>query len=462
MPQPPRIRTLDWQADPLEIQRRWPADRPLQMLHTHGPHERWGRWSILAMPAATYRLPAAGPPILDGRLDWPSLGRGPVHDIDALCAMTRREPTPLPIPFAGGWIAVLSYDLGRLIEPACALARGAVDDRGWPVLDMLWCPDALVCDRRTGAWWAVGSPDLAALGPDRPGAPPEPPPPAITSRTSREDYLGLVRRALDYIAAGDVFQVNLTQRLSMAWRGCPRRLARHALRASDARYGAALELPGGRHVISMSPELFLEVGADGWVTTRPIKGTRPSHATVDELRRSEKDRAELHMIVDLMRNDLGRVCEFGSITVPCGRSIESHPTVHHGVGEVRGRLRDDVSLGSLIAATFPGGSVTGAPKIRAMQIIDELEPVRRGPYCGAIGFASDHGGATFNIAIRTLALTPSDQGAGGPFDGTLDYGAGGGIVADSSPALEYRESLDKAEILHRVIDGMTDMAIEQA
>jgi para-aminobenzoate synthetase component 1 len=154
------------------------------------------------------------------------------------------------------------------------------------------------------------------------------------------------------------------------------------------------------------------------------------------------------MIIDLVRNDLGRVCQYGSVRVPAARTIETYRTVHHGVGEVRGILRGDVSFADLLGATFPGGSVTGAPKIRAMQIIDELEPVRRGPYCGSIGYISDCGNACLNIAIRTMALTGEPEA--GRFDrmrGLLDYGAGGGIVADSQPIAEYRESLDKAEVL---------------
>ncbi|MEE8153446.1 MAG: chorismate-binding protein, partial [Phycisphaerales bacterium] len=160
----------------------------------------------------------------------------------------------------------------------------------------------------------------------------------------------------------------------------------------------------------------------------------------------------LHMIVDLMRNDLGRVCEYGSVRVPQSRAIETHPTVHQGVAEITGSLRADVTLGRLLGATFPGGSVTGAPKIRAMQIIDELESICRGPYCGAIGWISDHGFTRLNMAIRTIALTGRRKtGAWDKMVGTLDYGVGGGIVADSQPIAEYRETLDKAAVLRLVL-----------
>jgi para-aminobenzoate synthetase component 1 len=158
------------------------------------------------------------------------------------------------------------------------------------------------------------------------------------------------------------------------------------------------------------------------------------------------------MIVDLMRNDLGRVCEPGTVSVPRGRRIESHPTVHHGVGEVTGTLRSEVGPAALLRAAFPPGSVTGAPKIRAMQIIEALEPVVRGPYCGAVGFLSPGGRLTLNVAIRTIAMSGqrSDEDWG-RLEGVLDYGVGGGIVADSSPEAEYRETRDKAAILQRVL-----------
>jgi para-aminobenzoate synthetase component I len=203
------------------------------------------------------------------------------------------------------------------------------------------------------------------------------------------------------------FQANLTQRFTAPFSGSTRELARRAFAHSQPRYGGYLELPSGRCIVSMSPELFLEVdGKSRAVVTRPIKGTRSAtgpHAA-EELRHSIKDRAELNMIVDLMRNDLGRVCDFGSIAVTEPRTIESHPTVHHGVSTIRGRLREDVSIADLLRATFPGGSITGAPKIRAMQIIDEIEPVRRGGYCGSIGWIAPDQSARLNIAIRTITL----------------------------------------------------------
>jgi len=174
------------------------------------------------------------------------------------------------------------------------------------------------------------------------------------------------------------------------------------------------------------------------VMTRPIKGTRPRAAGMDlALRESAKDQAELNMIIDLERNDLGRICEIGSVHVSQPRTIEAHPTVYHGAATVEGTLRDDVTLVDLLRATFPGGSVTGAPKIRAMEIIDELEPTRRGPYCGAIGYLAPGGFVEFNIAIRTMIVR----------DGLVHIPVGGGIVADSDPAAEYEETLVKAKAM---------------
>jgi para-aminobenzoate synthetase component 1 len=207
-------------------------------------------------------------------------------------------------------------------------------------------------------------------------------------------------------------------------------------------YFAALLDYGGRALISNSPELFLKVDADRKVTTRPIKGTRPfAQGMEKQLRESIKDQAELNMIVDLERNDLGRVCEIGSVKVTNPREIESHPTVFHGVATIEGQLRKDVGLVELLRATFPGGSVTGAPKIRAMEIIEELEPVRRGPYCGAIGYLSADGQMQFNIAIRTIIVN----------QGTAYVSVGGGIVADSNPADEYEETLVKARAMLDVL-----------
>ncbi len=330
----------------------------------------------------------------------------------------------------GRWVGFLAYELGYLLEPASAPA-------GWDVSAGLLY-----------AWgWVPNLPKRLHARPQMPagaGIAGN----AISSFRStftRPAYLEAVARCIDYIAAGDVFQVNLSQRLAIPFRGAPAALYASLLATAPAAYGALLELED-RAIISNSPELFLRVTAEGRIITRPIKGTRPRGAGDDsdaalaaELLASAKDAAELNMIVDLERNDLGRVCEIGSVRVSEPRTIETHPSVHHGVATVEGRLRADVGLVELLRATFPGGSVTGAPKIRAMQIIAELEPAPRGAYCGAIGHLDADGSITLNVAIRTMTLG----------DGALHIPVGGGIVADSDPAAEHEETLVKARAMLR-------------
>jgi anthranilate/para-aminobenzoate synthase component I len=253
----------------------------------------------------------------------------------------------------------------------------------------------------------------------------------------RTDYLPDVRRVLDYIAAGDVFQINLSHALRVPTERSATAIYAALRRDTPAAFGALFDL-GESAVICNSPELFLRVTPDRRVVTEPIKGTRPpGEGQAEALRESEKDAAELAMIVDLERNDLGRVCELGSVRVLGGRRIERHPTVLHGVATVEGKLRPDVDLVALLAATFPGGSITGAPKIRATQIIADLERRPRGPYCGAIGHLDPDGSTQLNIAIRTMTLT----------NGIATVPVGGGIVADSDPAAEWEETLVKARAL---------------
>jgi para-aminobenzoate synthetase component I len=322
------------------------------------------------------------------------------------------------------WVGYLSYDLGRLFE---ALPSTAADDLRLP-----WFEFARV---DAGAVEAVAA-DLRGVeptdsSPDRP-----------SSTFTRDAYLAAVSRAIEYIRAGDVFQVNLSQRFSAALREPPEQIYARLLASAPARYGGLLDF-GDYALICNSPELFLRVTSDPQtgqrrVITRPIKGTRPRRPGMEaELRDSIKDAAELNMIVDLERNDLGRVCHVGSVRVTEPRTIETHPTVLHGVATVEGTLRDDVGFVDLLRATFPGGSITGAPKIRAMQIIEELEPVRRGPYCGAIGYLDADGTIEFNVAIRTMIAK----------EGSIHIPVGGGIVADSDPAAEYDETLVKARAM---------------
>jgi para-aminobenzoate synthetase component 1 len=466
----PNVIELDWKATPLDVLSAWPADRALMMLHSGRVQARWARWSILATPAARYQF--------DGRSRWsgdppPPLRHAarfthdPLADLEAIIRATPPDHQSTG-PFSGGWIGCFSYDLGRWIEPRAQRINGAVDDRHWPLIELAWCPQALLYDHIALQWkWIARShdpqPDLIAaiesnlgraeqfdadfsLGEFR-------------GQMSRRRYESAVRRTSEYIAAGDIFQANIAQRFSADFEGSPRALARAAFTSAQPWYGSYLELDRHRAVISLSPELFLAVDpVTRHIITRPIKGTRPIDDDPRTLAESLKDAAELHMIVDLMRNDLGRVCEFGSIRVPSARDIETHPTVHHGVGEVAGTLREDFSVADLLRATFPGGSVTGAPKIRAMQIIDELEPVRRGPYCGAIGCISDDGAVHLSIAIRTMLLNAGGTSDTGHARGTVDYSAGAGIVADSRPTAEFEETLHKTQVLRALTDSWKQIA----
>ncbi|MBC8107354.1 MAG: aminodeoxychorismate synthase component I [Anaerolineae bacterium] len=260
---------------------------------------------------------------------------------------------------------------------------------------------------------------------------------AVRSTFTRTAYVDAVRRVLDYIRAGDVYQVNVSQRFTVPLTAQPYEIYCRLLERSPAPYAAYLDFADFA-LISNSPELLFKVTPDRKIITRPIKGTRPRGQGMErELLESKKDQAELAMIVDLERNDLGRICETGSVRVVEPRIIEAHPTVYHGVATIEGQLRDDVGFVDVLRAMFPCGSVTGAPKIRAMQIIDELEPVRRGPYCGAIGYIAADGSMEFNVAIRTMIVK----------DGLVHIPVGGGIVADSNPADEYEETLVKARAM---------------
>jgi para-aminobenzoate synthetase component 1 len=323
------------------------------------------------------------------------------------------------------WVGYLSYDLGRLFEQ---LPCNALDDLRLP----LFC----FSKHRNNPGAAVAPKGHASFG-LRAKSAPAGRPLREESSLPRDEYLRRVARAVEYIRAGDVFQVNLSQRLTQSLPIAPEQIWQNLKSRTPALYGAFLDC-GDHTIVSNSPELFLHVAPDRRIITRPIKGTRPNQPGMEQqLRESIKDLAELNMIVDLERNDLGRICEIGSVRVTQPRTIETHPTVLHGVATIEGQLRSDVDFVDLLRATFPGGSITGAPKIRAMQIIDELEPVRRGVYCGAIGYLAGDGSMQFNIAIRTMTAV----------DGEIHIPVGGGIVADSDPAAEYEETLVKARAM---------------
>jgi len=411
----------------VEILRAWPADSPLAALVSapgEGIVSPWARWSVFA-PVSAARS---------------------IDSFEELDAMEASAPVESACPFTAGWIGYLSYEAGALLEPKGRFHAQGKEGRGWPALRLLRAEALLVHDAQSGAWWRVGD---AGLLPTLDFDAPRPEAPFVgepASRTGRDGFLCGVERVLENIRAGDVYQVNLAHRLAARFEGSPRGLLAALLRARPW-FGALIEDPAdpSRAIVSMSPELFLSVDSrTGRVVTRPIKGTRPADGDVADLLESEKDAAELAMIVDLMRNDLGRVAEYGSVRVEDPRSLERHASVLHAVATISARLRGGATARDLLRATFPAGSITGAPKIRAMQIIDELEPVSRGPYCGTIGWIGDDGSARLSVAIRTASITGAAEGTG-RIRGEIDYPVGAGIVADSTAEGEWEETLAKAE-----------------
>ena len=270
----------------------------------------------------------------------------------------------------------------------------------------------------------------------------------VGSSFTPEGFKQAIRAGIEYVHAGDCFQVNLAQRLLAPLGEHPLQLYARLRQVNPAPFAGYFDL-GDQVIASASPERFLLLN-EQTVVTRPIKGTRPRGQTPDadeqiarELQNSPKDRAENVMIVDLLRNDLGRVCRFGSVQVEALCRLESYPTVHHLVSEVVGTLRAECGPIDLLRATFPGGSVTGAPKIRAMQIIAELEPTVRGAYCGSLGYISHTGHMDTSILIRTFTAA----------GGWVQFPVGGGIVADSDPEAEYQETLTKASGLLRALSS---------
>lgn len=376
------------------------------------------------------------------------------------------DEVDLPFPL-GGCFGYWGYDLKHFVEPK--LPRRAVNDLELPDCHVGFHDSLVVFDHRLGKTWIVStgldvdgsrseeraaeraawwrerlSPDVVAGFSRRVEAATDSQPKgcdySVVSNFTRDAFIARVERAQRYIRAGDIYQVNLSQRLSAPTRFSGWELFERLLDVSPAPFAAYLDC-GEFQVASSSPELFLRLSGPH-ITTRPIKGTRPRSAdpTRDaqftyELQTSPKEMSELVMITDLLRNDLGRVCEYGSVQVPELVRLERYPQVQHLVSTVEGRLREDVTHFAAFASCFPGGSITGAPKFRAMEIIDELEPVTRGPYCGCHGYLGFNRESQLSITIRT-AVRQADR---------THFHVGAGIVADSVPAAEYDETLAKAQ-----------------
>ena len=442
------------------------------ILESTALHEEYGRYSVIACRPIEVLTLRDG--VLSDRTGRALTAEGDVHAIwaalEAAFAAVALSHTPPDVGYLPGWIGYVGYEVGRHVE---RLPGRAGRDTHLPDLRLAFYDALLVYDavsqrwRRVelhfddpppGAGRATGA--LEEVVAAARSAPPEPPPAPVeradathrplardaVSNFSPEQYRRAVARCVEYIAAGDIFQVNLSQRFTLHNAPAPAAIYRSLRARNPAWYAAYLAFESAGHpcaVVSSSPELFLSVRG-GHVTTRPIKGTRPRTGrqaddaqAADDLLNSPKDNAELAMIIDLLRNDLGRVCSYGSVRVTEPRRLETHPTVFHLVGTVEGDLHAGVGPAGLLRATFPGGSITGAPKIRAMEIIDELEGPARNVYTGCIGYVGVDGSAEWNIAIRTIVC---DGGA-------AHVQVGGGIVADSTPQGEYAETLHKARAM---------------
>ena len=450
-----RIAPLPYCGDPVQLFEAI-ADLPWSVLLDGGRHEPGqSRYDIIvAEPWATL-VTRGGMSEVRTHNDVRTSSEDPFRLLREL--LQPFDPAALPAPFAGGAIGYFGYDLGRRLE---RLPCRALDDEQLPELAVGLYDWAVVIDHRQHAAWLASAGRVADTERQwpalverfsRPLAERSRAPlrtqSSIRSNLTRAQYLAAFERVARYIDEGDCYQVNLAQRFEVRASGDPWS-AYQALRAvNPAPYAAYLNLPFAQ-VLSASPERFLHV-REGQVETRPIKGTRARAADprLDaeralELRDSVKDRAENLMIVDLLRNDLAKSCRPGSIRVPRLFEVESFASVHHLVSTVTGELAPGRDALDLLRGCFPGGSITGAPKVRAMQIIEELEPHRRGVYCGSIGYIGYDGAMDCNIAIRTLVFR----------DGYARFWAGGGIVADSVGEDEYQETLDKAGPFFQVVE----------
>ncbi|MCR9857876.1 aminodeoxychorismate synthase component I [Vibrio parahaemolyticus] len=345
----------------------------------------------------------------------------------------------LDLPFVGGALGYFNYDLGRRVE---TMPEQAEKDLNTPDMAVGLYEWAVVVDHKLKKAYLVGqnieqawqwldkqeaeqSVDFALSG-------------DWQSNMTKENYATRFDKVQEYLLSGDCYQINLAQRFNAPYQGSEWQAYLKLESANQAPFSAFIRMPESS-ILSISPERFLEL-KDRVIETKPIKGTRPrsedpkqDNANAHDLQTAEKDQAENLMIVDLLRNDIGRVASPGSVHVPKLFDIESFPAVHHLVSTIRANLDEQYSPADLLRACFPGGSITGAPKVRAMQIIEELEPHRRSAYCGSIGYISRHGRMDTSITIRTLVAE----------NHKLYAWAGGGVVADSDCASEYQETLDK-------------------
>jgi para-aminobenzoate synthetase component 1 len=478
----PLVEPLGHTADPAEVCARF-LDLPyLLFLDSAATQHPDAHYSFLAAdPSRVIRSKGARTEIRNAPGgDWTPVAGDALSAAQALLPTDPTEPIPGLPPFQGGIAGYIGYDWSAVLE---RLPRPRYDDLAIPDVVLGLYDWVIAWDHRIGTAWLIstGLPQSgnaqqgrahermdqvrewlggrrqggkagqreSTLGPSAGVSAPSYPVIGIEgaeeiglrSTFTHRGYLDAVARVREYILAGDIFQANLSQRFQSRRAESPFHLYRRLRRQNPAPFAAYLGF-GDLAVLSASPERFLRLDEDRrHIETRPIKGTRPrglgpmhDAALGRALAESEKDRAENVMIVDLLRNDLSRVCRPGTVRVPELFALEHHPTVHHLVSTVVGEIEPGYGAVELIRAAFPGGSITGAPKVRAMEIIAELEPTQRGVYCGSIGYLSAAGAMDTSIVIRTYLAR----------NGQVYFQAGGGIVADSDPELEYGETLDKA------------------
>ncbi|UVE19372.1 aminodeoxychorismate synthase component I [Pseudomonas sp. LS44] len=443
------LHVLPYQADPAHY---FAAVRHLPgavLLDAGRPAAERGRYDLISAQPLAQLSPAND----ESATDFLQRTRSALAQLGPASA-----PEDCELPFVGGLIGYLAYDFARHLE---WMAIQAVDDLQLPDARLGIYPWALISDHQLRTSQLVFHPSFADSERQRlialfsQPATLRPAPfhldAPFQADLSEARYRQSIERIQAYIQAGDCYQVNFAQRFRAPCQGDPWS-AYQALRAScPTPFAAFLALEDGGAIVSLSPERFLRV-SERQVETRPIKGTRPrggdpstDAAQAAELLASSKDRAENLMIVDLLRNDLGRSCKTGSVRVPELFALESYPNVHHLVSSVRGELAPGKDALDLLAGSFPGGSITGAPKIRAMQIIDELEPTRRAIYCGSLLYLDVRGEMDSSIAIRSLLIK----------DGQASCWGGGGIVADSDWQAEYAESITKVKVLLDTLEQLS-------
>ena len=473
---PVRVQDISAPVDLRAFRRRWADLRGAAMLESMADDAFFGRYSIYAAEPITI-FDSDDLRTLGGFSAW-------AEQMRLALPPTKIDGGGDPLPFVAGWIGALSYEAGRWIEPKAAWRHV----HPWLSLGIWRLYDgAVIYDKQENRWFvtAVGIEsersryadariEALAAQVELMGRACELPTSAHDPNRNdtlvglgvgtinvaqgewnygETEYLAKVARVIDYLHAGDIYQANISRRWRMALDRAPGEVYLDLCRANPAALAAFIRLDDEEGatrsaILSSSPELLLDVDANGKLLSRPIKGTRPrcgddalDRQAAAELNDSIKERAELNMIIDLVRNDLGRVARFGSVQVREPGRIEYHPTVIHRTATIEAQLRDDADGFDALAGMFPGGSVTGAPKVRAMQIIHELEPDGRGAYCGAMGFVNVDRSMRYNLPIRTMMM----------YEGQVELSVGSGIVADSTPEAELAELYAKARGMLRAL-----------